>query len=130
MSNGQDHENLSPMLDGAKENIKVIGKGDDYFKGKELSADANYHSNSNLQKSAKEKRFSLSQKMKEKIDTDEGKAIYSKRFAIIEPVFANILSQKRLDRFTYRGKVKVNIQWMLYCLVHNIEKIINYGLAG
>ncbi|MDY6856027.1 MAG: hypothetical protein SWO11_15230 [Thermodesulfobacteriota bacterium] len=25
-----------------------------------------------------------------------------------------------------RGRVKVNIQWMLYCLVHNIEKIINY----
>jgi IS5 family transposase len=68
--------------------------------------------------------------MKEKIDSVEGKAIYSKRFAIIEPVFANIRSQKRLDRFTYRGKVKVNIQWMLYCLVHNIEKIMNYGLTG
>ena len=78
----------------------------------------------------KEKQFSLSQKMKEKIDSVEGKAIYSKRFAIIEPVFANIRSQKRLDRFTYRGKVKVNIQWMLYCMVHNIEKIMNYGLTG
>jgi len=40
MGNGQDHENLSAMLDGAKENMKAIGKGDDYFKGKELSADA------------------------------------------------------------------------------------------
>jgi transposase len=251
MGNGQDHENLSPMLDGAKENMKAIGKSDDYFRGKELSADANYHSNSNLLKSEeeninsyipdsgfrkrderyknqdrfkdgvnkrpkknepsakcktfsleefeyddkagkykcpngkylnrqslnhkvrnkvyhyyrarvvdcrecslrskclsqkkgkarallipqgyienKEKQFSLSQKMKEKIDTDEGKAIYSKRFAIIEPVFANIRSQKRLDRFTCRSKVKVNIQWMLYCLVHNIEKIMNYGLTG
>ena len=26
-----------------------------------------------------------------------------------------------------RGKVKVNIQWLLYCIVHNIEKIVNYG---
>jgi hypothetical protein len=26
-----------------------------------------------------------------------------------------------LDRFTLRGKIKVNIQWMLYCMVHNIE---------
>ena len=77
-----------------------------------------------------EKQFSLSQKMKEKIDTDEGKAIYSKRLATVEPVFANIRSQKRLDRFTYRGKVKVNIQWMMYCMVHNIEKIMNYGLTG
>jgi len=251
MGNGQDADNLSPMIDRAKENMKAIGKSDDYFKGKELSADASYHSKSNLQKSAeeninsyipdtafrkrderyknqdrfkdgvnkrskkkvyspkpkifsieefeydekagkykcpngkylnrqssnhkvrnkiyhyyraketdchqcllrlkclsrkngksralliplgyienREKRFSLSQKMKEKIDTDEGKAIYSKRFAIIEPVFANIRSQKRLDRFTFRGKIKVNIQWMLYCMVHNIEKIMNYGLSG
>lgn len=68
--------------------------------------------------------------MKEKIDSYEGKTIYSKRLAIVEPVFANIRSQKRLDRFTYRTKVKVNIQWMLYCLVHNIEKIMNYGLTG
>jgi transposase/IS5 family transposase len=78
----------------------------------------------------KEKQLTLSQKMKEKIDTDEGKVIYSKRLATVEPVFANIRSQKRLDRFTYRGKVKVNIQWMLYCMVHNIEKIMNYGFTG
>ena len=50
MGNGQDHENLSPMLNGAKENMKAVGKGEDYFSGKELSADANYHSSTNLQK--------------------------------------------------------------------------------
>ena len=44
-------------------------------------------------------------------------------------MFANIRSNKRLDRFTLRGKIKVNIQWLLYCLVHNIEKILNYGMA-
>jgi hypothetical protein len=32
-----------------------------------------------------------------------------------------------MDRFTLRGQIKVNIQWMLYCLVHNIEKITNFG---
>ena len=32
-----------------------------------------------------------------------------------------------MDRFTLRGRIKVNIQWMLYCLVHNIEKIGNFG---
>ncbi|MFQ5771427.1 MAG: transposase [bacterium] len=42
-------------------------------------------------------------------------------------MFANIRSQKRLDRFTLRSKVKVNIQWTLYCMVHNIEKILHYG---
>jgi hypothetical protein len=30
---------------------------------------------------------------------------------------------KGLKRFTLRGKDKVNAQWLLYCMVHNIEKI-------
>ncbi|NIT99879.1 MAG: transposase, partial [Nitrosopumilaceae archaeon] len=46
-----------------------------------------------------------------------------------EPVFANIRAQKRLDRFTLRTKTKVNVQWMLYAPVHNIEKILNYGMG-
>jgi transposase len=72
---------------------------------------------------------SLSKQMVEKIDTEQGRRIYPQRLAIVEPVFANIRINKRLDRFTLRGKVKVNIQWLMYCLVHNIEKILNYGLA-
>jgi Transposase DDE domain len=47
-----------------------------------------------------------------------------------EPVFGNIRSQKRLDHFTMRGKIKVNIQWMFYCMVHNIEKTVHYGMAA
>jgi len=66
--------------------------------------------------------------MADKIDTEEGRRKYNRRFAIIEPVFGNIRSQKRLNRFTLRGKIKVNIQWLLYCMVHNMEKIANYGL--
>ena len=67
--------------------------------------------------------------MVEKIETEPGRRIYPQRLAIVEPVFANIRSNKRLDRFTLRGKIKVNIQLLLYCLVHNIEKVLNYGLA-
>lgn len=70
---------------------------------------------------------SITDKMREKIDTPEGRKTYSKRIGIVEPVFGNIRSCKKMDRFTLRGKVKVNIQWKLYCLVHNIEKILNYG---
>jgi transposase len=68
-----------------------------------------------------------SREMAKKIDTERGRRIYPRRIAIVEPVFANIRTQKRLDRFTLRGKIKVTIQWMLYCMVHNIEKIANYG---
>lgn len=70
---------------------------------------------------------SLTDQMKEKIDTPEGRKMYSKRLGIVEPVFGNIRANKGMDRFTLRGKTKVNIQWLLYCIVHNIEKICNYG---
>jgi hypothetical protein len=71
----------------------------------------------------------FSKAMLEKVDSEKGRKIYPQRMAIVEPVFANIRSQKRMDRFTLRGKIKVNIQWMLYCMVHNIEKITNYATA-
>jgi transposase len=71
----------------------------------------------------------FSKAMLEKVDSEKGRKIYPQRMAIVEPVFANIRSQKRMDPFTLRGKIKVNIQCMLYCMVHNIEKITNYATA-
>jgi len=71
----------------------------------------------------------LSRKMAGKIDTEMGRKIYPRRIAIAEPVFANIRTHKRLDRFTLRSKIKVDIQWMLYCMVHNIGKIVKYGVT-
>ena len=71
----------------------------------------------------------LSKAMADKIDSEKGRRIYSQRIAIVEPVFANIAAQKRMDRFTLRRKIKVNIQWLLYCMVHNIGKIAVYGFT-
>ena len=71
----------------------------------------------------------LSRRMAGKVDTEKGRKIYPRRIAIAEPVFANIRTHKRLDRFTLRSKIKVDIQWMLYCMVHNIGKIVNYGFT-
>ena len=73
--------------------------------------------------------INLSQIMVEKIESEKGRKIYSHRIAIVEQVFGNIRTNKRMNRFTLRGKIKVNIQWLLYCMVHNIEKIATYGFA-
>lgn len=73
---------------------------------------------------------SATQRMKRKIDTAEGRRRYGRRFATVEPVFANIRHNKRLNRFTLRGRRKVDTQWKLYCLVHNIEKLMHYGTIG
>jgi transposase len=70
---------------------------------------------------------SFTEKMKRKIDSVKGRLIYNRRLATVEPVFANICSTLGLDRFTLRGKRKVNIQWLLYCTVHNLLKVHRYG---
>ncbi len=229
---GLDNSNLPPIIDGAKQNCKSIGKGKDYFKGKLLTADSSYHSVTNIAKCNEEKidayipdnkfrnrdkRFAtrlgyrpsskkftfadfkydgdtdeyicpngkqlkplvksgrhkgkrlrvyrssktdckrcqirvkclqnkdaksrylsyyadasgknISQAMVAKIETEKGRKIYPLRIGIVEPVFANIRVHKRMDKFSLRGKTKVNIQWLLYCIVHNMEKIANYGFA-
>jgi Transposase DDE domain len=72
----------------------------------------------------------LAQQMIAQIDTPEARKIDGLRLAIVEPVFGNIRSQKRLDRLTWRGKITVNMQWRLYCMVHHIEKIVHEGLAA
>ncbi len=232
LGRGPDNENLSPVIDGAKENLQSLGESPDYFEDKILTADSSYHSIPNLNKCTEEKldayipdnrfrnrdkRFSsrvgyrprskkytfadyqynreadeficpngkrlkrfgkprqasgkllkryvseetdcggcklrakclrykdakrrhlsyyadasgknISHTMIKKIESEMGRKIYPQRIAIVEPVFANIRTQKRLDRFNLRGKIKVNIQWLLYCMVHNIEKVANYGFV-
>jgi transposase len=236
----QDHENLEPMLAGAKKNVTAIGKDETYFQGKQLTADSNYHSFNSLTlcrdekidayipdiqfrkrdpRFADQERFkdgvhgrqrpdaksslfttadfsfdpgkqvylcpqgkeltcyarnqtnryrtydlyrarvedcaacpvkarclskptssrrylsvqvdtqppNLIDEMKAKIDSDQGKRIYARRLGIVEPVFANICVQKRMHRFTLRTKLKVDVQWRLFALVHNIGKIHAYG---
>jgi len=62
--------------------------------------------------------------MKEKLNTKEYQDKYSYRIQIVEPVFANIKYCKGLNQFTLRGKKKVNGQWLLYCIVHNLGKCL------
>jgi len=66
-------------------------------------------------------------KMKRKIDTEHGRYQYSRRLAVAEPVYADISHAHGLRRFSVRGRRKVNTQWLLYCLVHNIGKVQRYG---
>ena len=69
--------------------------------------------------------ISYSDKMKVKIDSSAGWRQYSKRLGAIEPVFGNITVKKGMNKFTLHGQEKVNSQWQMYCLVHNIKKLRN-----
>lgn len=66
-------------------------------------------------------------KMQRKIDSVLGKLIYGRRLAIAEPPFADIRHAKGLHRFTLRGRAKVNGQWQLYCIVHNLFKVHRFA---
>jgi transposase len=70
-----------------------------------------------------------SERMKRAIDSPRGRQLYSQRIGTVEPVFANIRHNKRLTRLNHRGRVKVNTQWSLYCMMHNIEKLAKTNLG-
>ena len=69
-------------------------------------------------------------RMKAKIDSLLGRMIYSKRLGTVEPPFGNLRHHKHLDRFTLRGREKVDGQWKLFALVHNIEKLAHFGAVA
>ena len=60
--------------------------------------------------------------MIDRFDTDRGRHYYSRRMGTVEPVFANITCTYGLNRFSLRGREKVDAQWKLFCMV-NIGKI-------
>jgi len=67
--------------------------------------------------------------MRQRIDSDQGKQMIAQRFATVEPVFGNVRHNKRLSRFTLRGKTKVDGQFKLYAMMHNIEKFAGSNYA-
>jgi len=80
--------------------------------------------------SSKATTETYTQRMKRKIDTPAGRHQYSRRLGIVEPVFAHIRSALGLTRFSLRGRIKVDIQWKLFCIVHNLLKVHRYGCVG
>jgi hypothetical protein len=66
--------------------------------------------------------------LQRKIDSLLGRWIYGRRIATVEPVFGNI-QNKGMRRFTLRGRRKVDTQWKLFTLVHNIEKVAHAAAA-
>lgn len=68
--------------------------------------------------------------MQRRLDSVKGRAKYGRSFATVEPVFANLRHRKGLARFRLHGRANVDGQWMLFCLVHNIENPARAGCAA
>jgi hypothetical protein len=110
---GEDSSIMGPMLEGAKDKLEATG-WKEALKDMPISADTGYYSVTNLE-ACKNMKLMLTCRIP---DFANG---------IFEPVFGNLRICKIIAHFTLRGRIKATIQWMLYCLVHNLEKISNFG---
>jgi len=62
-------------------------------------------------------------RMRRKLQTKKGAAIYSTRKTIVEPVFGQIKQARGFRQFLLRGLKKVQGEWAIICLTHNILKL-------
>ena len=62
-------------------------------------------------------------RMRRKLQTQVGAAIYSKRKTVVEPVFGQIKQARGFRQFLLRGLEKVKGEWAMVCLTHNILKL-------
>lgn len=69
------------------------------------------------------------EKMRAKLQTEHGRAVYGLRKGVVEPVFGQIKGARGFRRFSLRGLAKVRAEWRLVCLTHNLLKIWRYRCA-
>lgn len=69
------------------------------------------------------KNASLLERMRRKLQTIAGRAIYARRKAIVEPVFGQIKQRQGFRQFLLRGIENVSREWALVCMTHNLLKV-------
>ena len=71
--------------------------------------------------------MSITEFMRFKLKSDVGKSIYRKRKTITEPVFGQMKNVRGFRNFLTRGLQKVNAEWQLISIAHNIGKLHKLG---
>ena len=67
------------------------------------------------------------QRMARKTRTKKGRKVYSRRKAIVEPVFGQIGTVQDGRRVLIRGKPAARAQWRFTCAIHNLLKLHRAG---
>jgi hypothetical protein len=68
--------------------------------------------------------------MRRMVASEAGDELYSKRQCMVEPVFAQIKANRRVDRFKRRGRAAVRSEWRLIAATHNLLKLHRHQLAA
>ena len=74
--------------------------------------------------------LSVRDRMRRKLQTKAGRAVYRKRKVIVEPVLGQIKAARGFRRFLLRGLAKVKGEWLLVTLAHNVCKLFQAGPRG
>lgn len=67
------------------------------------------------------------ERMRWRLNTAEGRRVYARRKAVVEPVNGQIKHAQGFRRFSFRGLQAVEAEWNLVCLCHNMLKLFRYG---
>jgi transposase len=67
--------------------------------------------------------------MRARLDTAEGRAVYARRKATVEPVFGQIRACRGFQQFSFRGLWKNRCEWLFVCLTHNLLKLFRARTA-
>jgi transposase len=74
--------------------------------------------------------LSVKARMQRKLATVRGHRLYARRKAIVEPVFGQIKHARGFRQFLRRGLTRVQQEWALVCLSHNLLKLHAAKLSG
>lgn len=64
--------------------------------------------------------------MRERLQSDEGRALFRLRKMVVEPVLGQIKQARGIRRFLLRGLDKVSVEWKLICAGHNLLKLFRH----
>lgn len=76
-----------------------------------------------------DRRPELTDAMRQKLATEEGRRRYRRRQTIVEPVFGTIKQGRAFRQFLLRGLALVRGEWTLACTAHNLLKLYAAWLA-
>ncbi|MDA8016754.1 MAG: transposase, partial [Thermoanaerobaculia bacterium] len=68
--------------------------------------------------------------MRWKLRTEQGREIYARRKAVVEPVFGQIKEARGVRRFLLRGLEAAGAEWQLICLANNLLKLFRSGSSS
>lgn len=67
------------------------------------------------------------ERMARKLRTIKGRFTYARRKEIAEPVIGQIKEARGFRRFLLRGSGKVDAEWLIICLTHNLLKLFRWS---